>query len=177
MARQRKSPKMGSVLPAQNLLPLDSNMPTFSFHRELSPFRSFSLTVEGAAPPAAQSRGSTSLRTSISSQATSSALTVPSKRNEVWHRIDDKNCFLLLQSRPIRPSPWQKLNSTKLHGRSSALATSCVNAVLQGKVVLPQWDSRARPAKRQHRPDAVWVELRKERRPRVLKEIADHFRS
>jgi hypothetical protein len=31
-----------------------------------------------------------------SGQTTSSALTVPSKRNEVWHRIDGKNCFLLL---------------------------------------------------------------------------------
>jgi hypothetical protein len=27
---------------------------------------------------------------------TSSALTVPEKRNEVWHRIDGKNCFLPL---------------------------------------------------------------------------------
>jgi hypothetical protein len=31
-----------------------------------------------------------------SGRATSSALSVPDKRNEAWQRIDGKNCFLLL---------------------------------------------------------------------------------
>jgi len=51
----------------------------------------------------------------------------------------------------MRASPCQRLNSAKLQGGPSALGTSCVNSALQRKVVSPQWDSRARPAKRQHR--------------------------
>src|SRR6266568_631373 len=51
----------------------------------------------------------------------------------------------------MRASPCQRLNSAKLQGSPSALVTSGVNGILKRKVVSPQWDSRARPAKRQHR--------------------------
>jgi hypothetical protein len=82
-------------------------------------------------------------------EAVSPNLTAP-KRNEPWHRVDRKTRIFQTYTRPTAASPWHNLHCRQSRSLPSARVTSRVNGVLKRNVVSPQWDSHARPAKRQH---------------------------
>jgi hypothetical protein len=77
-------------------------------------------------------------------------LTARVKTNEVWHRIGGQE---LLPSAVIASHARKSLSVIEfrqVRRQRVSVFNSCVNSAPQRKVVSPQWDSRTRPAKRQH---------------------------
>jgi len=85
-----------------------------------------------------------------SARATSSTLTVPGKRNE--SRASDRGQKLLppaVITRYARKS-LSEIVFCKIGQQAVSDPRSGVNSVPQRRTFAPQWDSRTRPAKRQH---------------------------